>query len=62
MISHEVIVKLIGKTSTQKGLQVKAKLDKRKYPTKIKVSDQEMKQIKLKPHIFHGEWNYSINP
>ena len=62
LVSHEVIVKLIGKTSTQQGLRVKAKLDKRKYPTKIKVSDQEMKQIKLKPHTFHGEWNYSIKP
>jgi hypothetical protein len=55
LVSHEVIVKLIGKTSTQQGLRVKAKLDKRKYPTKIKVSDQEMKQIKLKPHT----WRWS---
>ena len=62
LVSHEVIVKLIGNTSTQQGLRVKAKLDKRKYPTKVKVSDQEMKQINLKPHNFHGEWNYSINP
>ena len=62
LVSHEVIVKLIGKTSTQQGLRVKAKLDKRKYPTKIKVSDQEMKQVKLKAHTFHGEWNYSIKP
>ena len=62
LVSHEVIVKLIGKTFKQQGLWVKAKLDKRKYPTKIKVSDQEMKQIKLKPHTFHGEWNYSIKP
>ena len=62
LVSHEVIVRLIGNTSTQQGLRVKAKLDKRKYPTKVKVSDQEMKQINLKPHNFHGEWNYSINP
>jgi len=62
LVSHEVIVKLIGKTFKQQGLWVKAKLDKRKYPTKIKVSDQEMKQDKLKPHTFHGEWNYSIKP
>jgi transposase len=62
LVSHEVIVKLIGKTSTDQGLRVKAKLDKRKYPTKIKISDQEMEQVKLKPHSFHGEWNYSISP
>lgn len=62
LVSHEVIVKLIGKTSTRNGLRIKAKLDKRKYPTKIKVSDAEMERVKLKPHTFHGEWNYSISP
>jgi hypothetical protein len=62
LVSHEVIVKLIGKTSTRNGLRVKAKLDRRKYPTKVKVSDKEMEQVKLKPHSFHGEWNYSISP
>jgi len=60
LVSHEVILKLIGKTSTRNGLRVKAKLDRRKYPTKVKVSDKEMERIKLKPHSFHGEWNYSI--
>jgi hypothetical protein len=62
LISHEVIVKLIGRTSTRNGLRVKAKLDRRKYPTKVKVSDKEMERVKLKPHSFHGEWNYSISP
>lgn len=62
LVNHEVIVKLIGKTSTRNGLRVKAKLDRRKYPTKVKVSDKEMERVKLKPHSFHGEWNYSINP
>jgi len=62
LISHEVIVKLIGRTSTRNGLRVKAKLDRRKYPTKVKVSDKEMERVKLKPHSFHGEWNYGISP
>jgi transposase len=62
LVSHEVIVKLIGKTSTRNGLRVKAKLDRRKYPTKVKVSNEEMERVKLKPHSFHGEWNYSISP
>lgn len=62
LVSHEVIVKLIGKTSTRNGLRIRAKLDKRKYPTKVKVSDEEMERVKLKPHKFHGEWNYSICP
>ncbi|MDI7260926.1 MAG: ISAzo13 family transposase, partial [Thermodesulfobacteriota bacterium] len=61
-VSHEVIVRMIGKTSTRNGLRIRAKLDKRKYPTKVKVSDEQMERVKLKPHKFHGEWNYSIGP
>jgi transposase len=62
LVSHEVIVKLIGETTTSTGLEVKAQLDKRKYPVKVKVTDEEMKMVKIRPHNFHGEWNYSINP
>ena len=62
LVSHEVIVRLIGETTTSTGLEVKAQLDKRKYPVKVKVTDEEMKMVKIRPHKFHGEWNYSINP
>jgi transposase len=62
LISHQVIVKLIGETTTRTGLEVQAELDKRKYPTKVKVTDEEMKRVKIRAHKFHGEWNYSINP
>ena len=62
LVSHEVIVKLIGETTTSVGLEVKAQLDKRKYPTKVKITDEEMKRVKMRAHNFHGEWNYSINP
>jgi transposase len=62
LVSHEVIVKLIGETTTSTGLEIKAQLDKRKYPVKVKVTDQEMKMVKIRAHKFHGEWNYSISP
>jgi hypothetical protein len=26
------------------------------------VSDAEMADLKLTPHEFHGEWNYTIRP
>ncbi|MCP3888200.1 MAG: hypothetical protein GY702_04915 [Desulfobulbaceae bacterium] len=35
-------------------------LDSKEYPTGIKVSDQEMADIKLEKNSFHGEWNYTI--
>ena len=62
LVSHEVIVRLIGETTTSTGLEVKAQLDKRKYPVKVKVTNEEMKMVKIRPHKFHGEWNYSIIP
>jgi hypothetical protein len=62
--SHEVIVSLIGATTTRTGLAVKAELDERTYEKGIKVSDADMKDIKsrVKGHAFHGEWNYTISP
>ncbi len=60
LTSHDVMVNLIGATKTKNGLNVKVKIDKRKYPTGIKVSDQEMEKINIKKHNFHGDWNYTI--
>lgn len=62
LTSHEVVVKLISSTTTSKGLQVHAELDKSKYPIKIKISDDEMAKINICRHEFHGEWNYTIRP
>lgn len=60
LISHEVIVDLIGSTTTQSGLRVEAQLDTNVYPTKIQVSDEEMAALRITPHDFHGEWNYTV--
>jgi len=59
---YETIVKLISRTATAKGLKVTCRLDRRKYPTGRKVTDEEMKSIHLKRHKFHGDWNYTIQP
>jgi hypothetical protein len=62
LVSHEVIVELIGATTTRAGLRVQAELDPGAYPTKIKVSEEEMARLRIKPHDFHGEWTYSLAP
>jgi Rhodopirellula transposase DDE domain len=62
LISHEVIVQLIANTVTQQGLKIRAELDKRRYPAGIKVTDDELARLNLKPHRFHGDWNYMIQP
>jgi DNA-binding phage protein len=62
LTSFETMIKLICSTTTSKGLKVYCQLDRNEYPTKIKVSDREMKTIRLFPNSFHGEWNYDIKP
>jgi Rhodopirellula transposase DDE domain len=57
LIRHEVIVELIAATTTKSGLTVTANLDTKAYPTKIKVSDEEMARLNLRPHAGQGEWN-----
>lgn len=59
---YETIVNLIARTTTAKGLKVRCRLDRRKYPTGRKVSNDEMKRLKLVRDKFHGEWNYVIQP
>jgi DNA-binding transcriptional ArsR family regulator len=60
LVSHEVAVELIGATTTRTGLKVRAERDLGLYPTKIKVSDEDLAAVPLHKHAFHGEWNYTI--
>src|SRR5215216_2606370 len=62
LVSHQVVVELIGATTTREGLQVQAELDTGVYPTQVKVSDAELAAVQITPHAFHGEWNYTITP
>ena len=59
---YETIVNLIAKTTTAKGLKVTCRLDRRKYPTGRRVSDDEMENINMERNKFHGDWNYVIKP
>jgi len=62
LIDYETIVRLISSTTTSKGLSVTCVLDHGKYKTGIKVTDEEMKSLRIEPDKFHGEWNYIIHP
>src|SRR5918998_3337833 len=62
LISHEVIVSLIGSTTTGTGLTIQAAVDPNPYPTRIKISEEEMARVQMEQHSFHGEWNYTILP
>jgi transposase len=60
--SLETVVNLIANTTTTTGLRIKAAMDTRSYEKDIRVSDEELANVNLKPHKFHGDWNYAISP
>jgi hypothetical protein len=62
LLTHATIVKLIANTRTTAGLTVRCILDQRRYPKEVKITDDQMAAIRLRPDSFHGDWNYSIAP
>src|SRR5205823_6724299 len=50
LVSFETVVNLISATTTRRGLRVKAVLDKRWYETGVKISDEQMKDLNIRPH------------
>jgi transposase len=60
--TYEIVVNLIGSTTTESGLKVHAKLDANKYQKGQKVSNEDFTAINLTASRFHGEWNYVIRP
>ena len=62
LITHQVIVNLIAATTTTTGLTGRSRLDGRVYAKGRRVSDAQLAGVRLAPHAFHGEWNYTIHP
>ena len=62
LVSLAVIVNLIGSTRTAGGLRVRCELDRGVYPKGETVTDAQMATLRLVPHRFHGDWNYTIHP
>ena len=56
----ETIVSLIANTTTKAGLRIRAAIDSRNYEKALQISDEEMARLHIKPHKFHGDWNYTI--
>ncbi len=62
LVNLATIVSLIGSTHSTAGLRVRSEIDRGRYPGGVTVSDVQMKRIRLEPHRFHGDWNYTIHP
>ena len=59
---YETIINYINTTTTKTGLRVDAHLIKTNYPTGIKISDKEMKDLSIRPHDTQPNRNYTISP
>jgi hypothetical protein len=62
LVSREVVVNLIGHTTTEEGLSIRSELDVKSYPPGRQVTDEQLNGVSIKPDKFHGEWNYTIRP
>ena len=60
--SYETVIGLINGTSTATGLKIRAELTTKEYEKGIKVSAEELDELKLTRHKTNPDWNYSIAP
>jgi hypothetical protein len=61
LTSMETVIALISSTTTVGGLTVTAVVDTNRYPTKIRISNQELKSLHLVRETIHGDWNYALH-
>jgi hypothetical protein len=54
------IVELIGATTTETGLTVRAVYDNTWYEKGVKITNTELAALHIHPHEWHGQWNYTI--
>ncbi len=62
LVSREVVVNLIGHTTTKTGLAIRSALDENRYPTGREVTTQQLESLAIQQDKFHGEWNYTLQP
>jgi hypothetical protein len=62
LVSLRVMIELIAHTTSQNGLKVYTTEDRNKYPTKRKITKEEMKLWNLTQKEVLGKWNYKIEP
>jgi len=60
LINYEMIINLIEGTKTNKGLKIKAKIDKKIYELGKKILEEEFNKINIKEHQINSKWNYTI--
>jgi hypothetical protein len=61
-LHYDKILGLIRATTTTTGLKVRAYLDTREYPLKVKPSAQRLRELRITRHTTLPKWNYTIVP
>jgi len=62
LTSYELILKYIRMTRSKTGFRCRASLDRKNYPTKVKVTPAQKSYIRLKRCNVLPQWNYTILP
>ncbi len=62
LVTLATIVSLIGATTTEAGLRIRSEIDPGHYPQGVVITGEQMARVHLEPHVFHGDWNYTIRP
>jgi hypothetical protein len=60
--SLERLLAFVRGTTTRSGLVVTAAVDQRTYPTRVRVSEEEMAKLEIRRHDTCPQWNYTISP
>ena len=60
--SRATVIELIANTTTKTGLKVECALDEQTYEKRIRISNDQMRQLAIEGDAFHPEWNYTIKP
>ena len=56
------MIDLIASTTTSTGLKVFARLDPNTYPTKIQVTDEQMRAVNIQAEEFHPSGTTPSSP
>jgi hypothetical protein len=60
--SYETVLNYVRSTTTCSGLKVKAYLVRKQYLKGVKVTDEQMEQLRLEPHALQPARNYTLKP
>jgi hypothetical protein len=62
LTGYQTLVDLIRNTKTRTGLSGRCRLDMNKYDSGVRITDEQMSEIKLRRDRFHKDWNYTLQP